>query len=161
MQVLQLASDSLHVHCRCIIGAFGALSSPLAGVMAEKLFGYSGGQHHAAVSSAPTAAAHAPGVHGAPVPTAHEMAATQAAARAQRNVQNAHSLENGLLVVTVAPTVSHLCHCIGRSTISLALARSLHAELATLKFQMFPPGSGFLALESAQELGRGFPCTHS
>lgn len=107
--------------------------------MAEKLFGYSGGQHHAAVSSAPTAAAHAPGVHGAPVPTAHEVAATQAAARARQNVQNAHSLENGLLVVTVAPTVSHLCHSIVRSTISLALARILDAELATLYFLKVSP----------------------
>ena len=84
---------------RCIIGAFGALSTPLAGVMAEKLFGYKGGQHGAA--------SHA-GLH-AQGPAAHD--AAREAAQAKQNVNNARSLENGLLVVTVVPTVSH-CGCL-------------------------------------------------
>ncbi len=63
--------------------------------MAEKLFGYKGGQHGAASHSL-----HAQG------PAAHD--ATHEAALARQNVNNARSLENGLLVVTVVPTVSHL-----------------------------------------------------
>ncbi len=83
-----------HYGCRCIIGAFGALSSPLAGVMAEKLFGYKGGGHSGPAHSS----AHAPAAHDA----AHK------AAQAELNVANARSLENGLLIITVVPTVSHL-----------------------------------------------------
>ena len=84
---------------RCIIGAFGALSTPLAGVMAEKLFGYRGGQHggHSPVKSP----------SGAPAP--HD--AAHSAALAAQNLNNARSLENGLLVVTVVPTVSLLLIC--------------------------------------------------
>ena len=85
--------------CRCIIGAFGALSTPLAGVMAEKLFGYKGGQHggHSPVKS-PS------GAPAAPDPA-------RSAALAAQNLNNARSLENGLLVVTVVPTVSLLLTC--------------------------------------------------
>ena len=79
-----------HCGCRCIIGAFGALSSPLAGVMAEKLFGYKG--HSGAAHSS--------------TPAAHD--AAHKAAQAEANVANARSLENGLLIITVVPTVSHL-----------------------------------------------------
>ena len=82
---------------RCIIGAFGALSTPLAGVMAEKLFGYSGGASH---GSAHSGGAHAPAAHDA----VHE------AALGKQNLTNARSLENGLLVVTIVPTVSPPLH---------------------------------------------------
>jgi len=59
-----------HCGCRCIIGAFGALSSPLAGVMAEKLFGYKGGGHSGPAHSS----AHAPAAHDA----AHKAAQAEA-----------------------------------------------------------------------------------
>ena len=67
--------------------------------MAEKLFGYKGGQHsgHAPVKSP----------SGAPAP--HN--AAHLAALAAQNLNNARSLENGLLVVTVVPTVSLLLSC--------------------------------------------------
>ena len=101
MRQLQTGSSVKHCTflCRCIIGAFGALSTPLAGVMAEKLFGYKGGQHggHSPVKS-PSGAPAAPNpVHSA--------------ALAAQNLNNARSLENGLLVVTVVPTVSLLLSC--------------------------------------------------
>ena len=67
--------------------------------MAEKLFGYKGGEHsgHAPVKSP----------SGAPAPRD----AAHLSALAAQNLNNARSLENGLLVVTVIPTVSFLLTC--------------------------------------------------
>ncbi|BDA48914.1 hypothetical protein COCOBI_13-0230 [Coccomyxa sp. Obi] len=79
---------SVYAFDKCITGALGALSTPLAGVLAERVFGFTslkGGGRAAA-------AAHGSAGHGT---TTAEQAAT--------NVGNARALENGLLCIMLIP----------------------------------------------------------
>lgn len=85
---------SVYAFDKCIIGAVGALTTPLAGLLAEKAFGFTHlskghSQHHA----------HAPA-------TAASLARLEAEYRA--NVNNARALENGLMITLLIPMVRSL-----------------------------------------------------
>ena len=81
---------SVYAFDKCIVGAIGALTTPLAGLLAEKAFGFThlSKPHHATPGQAlsPAGAAH----------LAREYAS---------NVASARALENGLLYVMLAPMV--------------------------------------------------------
>ncbi|CAL8463805.1 g3339 [Coccomyxa elongata] len=80
---------SVYAFDKCIIGALGAVTTPLAGLLAERAFGF---QH---VSHKKPAKGHA-AVH------AHPPAAAIAAQHAN-NLNNARALENGLLCIMLIP----------------------------------------------------------
>ncbi len=85
---------SVYAFDRCITGAIGAAFTPLAGILAERVFGFKSPPHHAA--------------GGAPPPTG--AAAAHAAAQiARTNVVNARALENGLLWTMVVPMIIKFC----------------------------------------------------
>lgn len=82
---------------KSIVMALGAISTPLSGLLAEKVFG------------ATTLSVHKPSHHGgehahAPAPAAAAYAAKEHA----NNLVNAHALENGLLTTLLIPLVLKL-----------------------------------------------------
>lgn len=96
---------SVYAFDKCIIGALGAVTTPLAGLLAEKAFGF---VHMSSHKKLP-AGGHAPAHAHAPA------AAVAAAATAQHanNLNNARALENGLLCIML------VCRC-------AVLSRALH-----------------------------------
>lgn len=84
---------SVYAFDKCIIGAIGALTTPLAGLLAQKVFGFTEltkpHKHHA----------HAPA-------SAHTLA--QIAADNAANLNNARALENGLILTLLVPMVCAL-----------------------------------------------------
>ena len=84
---------SVYAFDKCIIGAIGALTTPLAGLLAQKVFGFTQlskpHKHHA----------HAPA-------TAQSLARIAADNRA--NLNNARALENGLMITLLVPMVGAL-----------------------------------------------------
>ncbi len=85
---------SVYAFDKCIIGALGAVTTPLAGLLAERAFGF---QH---VSHKKPARGHA-AVH------AHAPAAAIATQHAN-NLNNARALENGLLCIMLVCAFSFL-----------------------------------------------------
>jgi len=75
---------------RCIAGVLGAMLAPLVGILAERCFGYDTAQHRH---------------HGGPPTTPAGVAAAHQRATliAAQNLNNAHALERGLLLVLVIP----------------------------------------------------------
>ena len=75
---------------RCIAGVLGAMLAPLVGILAERCFGYDTAQHRH---------------HGGPPTTPAGVAAShqRATVVAAQNLNNAHALERGLLLVLVIP----------------------------------------------------------
>ncbi|KAK9843749.1 hypothetical protein WJX81_004878 [Elliptochloris bilobata] len=83
---------------RCIAGVLGAALAPLVGILAERCFGYDNTRHR----------------HLPPPTTTAGFAAQRAlsAVIAAQNVNNAHALERGLLLVLVIPMgVKFLIYC--------------------------------------------------
>jgi hypothetical protein len=83
---------SVYAFDRCITGAIGAAFTPLTGILAERLFGFTR-------NSRPGGGAVPPAVPGG-----HPSAAANAAHYAE-NVVNARALENGLVWVMLVPMV--------------------------------------------------------
>ena len=94
--VPEAVRTSVYAFDKCIIGALGAVTTPLAGLLAEKVFGF-------VHVSAHKQKQHAGGGHAAvraPAP------AGAAAALPANNLNNARALENGLLCIMLVSCLS-------------------------------------------------------
>lgn len=88
--VPEAVRTSVYAFDKSIVMAQGAISTPLSGLLAEKVFG------------ATTLSTHKPSQHGG----GHAHAPAPAVAREHaNNLTNAHALENGLLTTLLIPLV--------------------------------------------------------
>ena len=145
--VPEAVRTSVYAFDKGIVLALGAVSTPLSGLLAERLFGAESlfVDHAHTMQGGASISAHAP----APAPSSASLAAEQHA----RNLTNAQALENGLLVISITSLVLKFfiygflyCESFDTPPVSYVDMRAHHTQCpvvsgVTLFFAFSEPGT--------------------